>query len=131
MERQITKLKSLFPIIMIVFFLLIIANSCYYDNEEYLYPNPTNCDTTNVTYAATVAPILATSCNSCHSSSSPSAGIITDNYNGLQVVINNGKFRGAINHLSGYSPMPKGGSKLNSCDLTKINTWLDAGAPNN
>lgn len=110
---------------------IIITNSCYYDSEEYLYPNPTSCDTTSVTYSLTVAPILANNCNACHNSSAPTAGIITDSYDGLQPIIANGSFRGAINHVSPWSPMPKGGNKLNSCDLAKIDAWLNAGAPNN
>jgi hypothetical protein len=27
--------------------------------------------------------------------------------------------------------MPKGGSQLPACELTKIRIWVDAGAPNN
>jgi len=106
-------------------------SSCYYDNEEELYPNPTSCDTTNITYSGTVVPILQNSCYSCHNSVNQQGGIVLDNYNDLQTIVNNGSFRGAINHLNGYSPMPKGGEKLNDCNLTLINKWLDDGAPNN
>jgi len=107
------------------------TTSCYIDKEDELYPDAPNCDITNVTYSQTVTPILQNNCNGCHNAVSQSGGIITDNYADLQTIINNGKFRGSINHLSGYSPMPKGAGKLSSCDLQKINKWLDAGAPNN
>jgi cytochrome c5 len=131
MERLIIKPKSFLPLALIIFVIVLISNSCYYDNEEYVYPNPTACDTTNVTYSLKVAPILAANCNACHSAVAPTAGIITDSYAGLQPVVANGKFRGAINHLPGFSPMPQGGNKLSPCDLAKIDAWLNAGAPNN
>jgi hypothetical protein len=108
--------------------------SCYYDNEEYLYSGgggPAGCDTTNVTYSNTVATLLANNCNGCHNSGFASAGIITSNHNDLMAIVNDGSFWGSINHQSGYSPMPKNGSKLSGCNLLKIRKWLDDGALNN
>ncbi len=131
MERPIIKPNTFSPLALILFVIVLIGSSCYYDNEEYVYPNPTACDTTNATYSLTVAPIMAANCNGCHSSNAPSAGIITDSYAGLQPIIADGKFRGAINHLPGFSSMPQGGNKLSTCDLAKIDAWLNAGAPNN
>lgn len=131
MAHPTTKFRNLFVLVIISTFGLWSITSCYYDNEEYLYPNPTACDTTNITYSVTVAPILEVNCNTCHNSVNQQGGIITDNYDDLLGAISNGNFRGAINHLDGYSPMPQGGEKLNECDLTLINFWLDNGAPNN
>ena len=131
MVHQIIKFRNLFVLAIISTFGLWSITSCYYDNEEYLYPNPPSCDTTNITYSGTVVPILEVNCYTCHNSVNQQGGIVVDNYDDLQVVINNGTFRGAINHLDGYSPMPQGGEKLNECDLTQINFWLDNGAPNN
>jgi hypothetical protein len=114
--------------------LLFIVTSCYYDNEEYLYPGNggiIGCDTTNVTYSGTVAPILATNCNNCHQPSFPSGGVVVNNYTDLMTVVNNGRFWGSINHESGYSAMPQGGSKLSDCNLKKIRKWIDDGAVNN
>lgn len=131
MEHPIIKSKNRIVLAIFSLFLVFSTSSCYYDNEEELYPNPVACDTTNVTYSGTVTPILSENCNSCHGSTSPSAGVITDNYADLQTIVENGKFVGAINHLDGYSPMPKGGNKLSDCNLAKIEKWLDSGAPNN
>lgn len=131
MEHQIIKFRNLVVMAVIGILGMWSLNSCYYDNEEDLYPNPVTCDTTNITYSGTVAPILQNNCYSCHNSVNQQGGIVVDNYNDLQTVVNNGRFRGAINHLNGYSPMPQGGGMLNDCDLTKINMWLDNGAPNN
>lgn len=119
------------PYIASVFTLAVILTigGCYYDNEEDLYPGKGGCDTTNVTYSASVAPIFAGYCNSCHSGSSPSGNIVTDNYNSVKT--NMSRIRGSINHLPGYSLMPKDSGKLPDCDLAKIDIWIRQGMPNN
>jgi len=131
MEHQITKHKSRILFILFIAFAGWTLSSCYYDNVEELYPNPPTCDTTNITYSGTVAPVMAAYCNSCHSTTSASGGIITDNYNDLKSAVDGGRFWGAINHEPGYSSMPQGGEKLNECTLTKIDIWILDGAPNN
>lgn len=131
MVHQTIKFRNIFVAAIIGVFGLWSLNSCYYDNEEELYPNPVECDTTNISYSGTVVPILENNCYSCHNTVNQQGGIVVDNYDDLRVVIDNGRFRGSINHLDGYSPMPQGGEKLNECNLTKINMWLDNGAPNN
>lgn len=124
--------KSFQGLLLISILILSISlNSCYYDNEEELYPEGYACDTTNITYATVVAPILTDYCIGCHSGNAPSAGITLDNYTDLQTVINSGQFRGSINHESNFSAMPKNSPKLSDCNLAKINKWLDSGAPNN
>jgi hypothetical protein len=109
----------------------IIPGGCYYDNEEDLYPNAPECDTLNITYEATIAPIMANSCNTCHSGSAPSGGIKTDSYTDLSAIASNGRLWGAVSHAQGYSPMPKDQAKLSECDLTKIEKWISSGLPEN
>lgn len=106
------------------------STGCYYDKEEWLYPN-TSCDTTAITYSTKVLPIITSSCYSCHAGNTPSGGVRLDSYNALNTYVQNGKFWGAVSHASGYSPMPKNASKLSDCQLTIIRKWLDDGAPNN
>lgn len=121
-----TTLKLLF-----ILSLVVIVKSCYYDVEEELYPCAAS---DNVTYSSNIVAILSSNCYSCHSSAAaPSlgSGIVLDSYADLKVKVDDGKFACAVNHESGCSPMPKGGSKLSSCLLTEINTWLSEGAPNN
>ncbi|MHC1775063.1 MAG: hypothetical protein AB9834_06560 [Lentimicrobium sp.] len=110
-----------------------MVTSCYYDNEEYLYPELPGgqCDTTGITYSGFVAPLMASNCNSCHSEASPSGNVITSTYAGLKTAVNSGVFRKAINHESGASAMPQGGNKLPSCELLKIDAWINQGAPQN
>lgn len=130
-HRTIKHSKTL---ILFTGFLILSAlflGSCYYDNEEDLYPNIPPCDTANVKYSETVAPVMANHCNGCHGGSFPAAGIRTDTYEGLSVVAANGRLWGSINHQQGFSFMPKDAPKLSACDLAKIRMWLDEGYPDN
>lgn len=127
MEHQKTKFTRLFLFLVILGFI----SSCYYDKEEELYPQGTSCDTLNVTYSGTISNIMVNNCNGCHNSISPSAGIVTDNYDDLKVYVDNGRFWGAVSHAQGFSPMPQNAPKLSDCNLEKIKKWLDDGAPNN
>ena len=109
----------------------VTFSSCYNDKEAYLYPFGSGCDSTNVTYSQSIAPIMSSYCNNCHSTALASGGVVTDNYAGLNTVALNGKLSAGVNWAAGFSTMPKGGSKLSVCDLAKINKWITDGAPNN
>lgn len=122
-----TKQINIFLFIIIT--LAFLVSGCYYDNEEELYPGSTDCDTSNVTYSQSLAPVFAANCNTCHSGNSPSGNIRTDSYTSVKTNIS--RIRGAVNHESGYSPMPQDGGKLSDCDLTKIDTWIKQGMPEN
>lgn len=133
MKHHSLKRKS-FRLLIPLFALLTgsaILSSCYYDNEEYLYPTigQSKCDTLSVTYNANIAPILASICNGCHNSLTPGGNIITDNHPDLVTNIN--KIWLSINHFPGAEAMPKGGGKLSDCDIAKIKRWRTLGMPNN
>ena len=104
--------------------------SCYYDNEEALYPalNST-CDTTNVTYNGTIVPILNNSCLTCHSNPSTGGSILLTSY--AEVVASAPRITGSIKQLSGFSAMPKNSSKIKSCSITQWDIWVKKGMPNN
>lgn len=89
------------------------------------------CDTSNVTYSSSIAPLMQNSCVGCHNSTSLGGGVNLSSYGGVQTVALNGRLSGSVNHLSGYKAMPQGGNKLSGCNLAKIRIWIDAGAPNN
>jgi hypothetical protein len=88
------------------------------------------CDSTNVSFTQSIFPIINTYCAGCHLASSGNGTILTD-YNNILNSVNSGKFLGSIEHNSGYSPMPKNGTKLSECKIAKIKNWINAGAPNN
>jgi hypothetical protein len=112
---------------------LIILYSCYYDNMEYLYPDlNSTCDTSQVTFNGTISVMLQNNCLSCHSNSSAATfggGIRLQNYS--DVSASGDRVRGAINHESGYSAMPKNGGTLDACSIQQFDIWLAAGKPEN
>lgn len=118
------------------FVLFLVTSSCYYDSEEYLFGVPGgNCaDTTVVTYAGGVQPILSQYCYSCHSNASAASmggSVKLQDYADVKTVASNGKLLGTVSHASGFSPMPKGGNKMNNCYIVVIKKWIAAGALNN
>ena len=109
---------------------LCLIPSCYYDNVEDLYPfEACACDTANVTYSQTIAPIMSANCNACHNSANPNGNppVITADSAGLIVVAKNTKLWNAVDHVNGGSrDMPQNANKLSDCDLAKINVWITA-----
>jgi hypothetical protein len=89
------------------------------------------CDSNNYTFAASVKPVFDQNCRGCHNTASPSGGIALDSHAGVQAAVTGGRLLGAINHQPGYSPMPKGGGKLSTCQIRQIEKWVTAGAQNN
>ena len=89
------------------------------------------CDTVNVTYSASVLPVLKTYCVGCHSAVSPSAGIDLSTYAKVKIYATNGQFVGSITHSAGYKPMPSSTSKLGTCEINQIKAWVTKGMLNN
>lgn len=123
MKRIIISLASL--TIFMFFFV-----SCYYDNEEALYPSLSNsCDTSNVTYSGTIAPLLSNNCYSCHSNANSAFGGNIHLQDIADVITNSSKIVVSIKR-TGSKPMPPSG-KLNSCAISQFDIWVRNGMPNN
>ena len=125
-------MKRYFLLAAIALFIIAFFNSCYNDKEDYLYPTRPNqqsgtCDTTNITYALTIKPILDNYCNGCHNSGS----VNFSSYSGLSSYLgsNSAKFQNNINYTTSQNMPPSG--KLNDCYLNHIRIWIAAGYPNN
>ncbi|MBN1789518.1 MAG: hypothetical protein JW830_03405 [Bacteroidales bacterium] len=122
----------LFPVLVIC--VIMLAPACYYDSEEYLYPQLGNpCDTSNVTFGLSVQPLLQSYCYGCHSNSNSSLGgnIRLEDYADVKIHADDGSLYGSISHSGGFSPMPMGAAKLQDCNLALVQKWIDTGAPNN
>jgi hypothetical protein len=128
-------MRNLSTSILTVMFIIGFVWSCYYDSEEYLYPQLANqCDTINVTFSASIKPILEENCNSCHGNSTAASfggNIKLENHADVKVQADNHKLLGSVARENGYSPMPMGTAKLEDCKITNIRIWVNAGAPNN
>ncbi|MGB1206794.1 MAG: hypothetical protein ACPG5B_14185 [Chitinophagales bacterium] len=116
-------------------FILIASQSCYYDVEETLYPTDGNsCDTTAVSFSASIVNIMETSCYACHSDiAAPLAGgsIFLEGYDNLLAVVNADKLLCSMEHTGNCSTMPPNSSPINSCDIDKVRAWINSGSPNN
>jgi hypothetical protein len=126
-------MKRFYFLFAFVFIILLLVVSCYYDNEERLYPSPdSSCDTTNVTFSGTIAPILSNNCLSCHSNTTAASsgnGIRLENYADVQSRAT--AVAGSIKQTGTYSPMPKNGGKLKACLIKQFDIWVRKGALNN
>jgi hypothetical protein len=122
-------MKKLF----IIVFVAILAYSCYWENEETLYPiTDKECDTTQITFTADIAPMLATYCYSCHSNlNAPSFGsnIKLEDYDDVSSF--SATILSSIRHEQGFQPMPKGGTQLNECYILSFEAWTNNGKPVN
>lgn len=107
--------------------LLLGTNGCYYDNEAELYPS-TYCDTTLVTYATKVVPIIQANCATpgCHVNGGQGSGDFT-NYAGVKAKVDNGEFQADVFVNKTMPPS----SSMSSCDIQVLKIWVDHGAPNN
>lgn len=113
--------------------IIFTLSSCYYDIEEELYPNSASntCETTNLSYSQDIDPILRSACYSCHGFGIGLGNVTLEGFSNLQAYINDGSLIGSVDHGQGFSPMPKGGTKLSDCSINKIKVWVNTGASNN
>ena len=113
-------------IVGLAFLAGFFLSSCYYDNEEELYPTET-CDLTEITFNQDIKPIIENNCalSGCHV---PGTGRVDyTRFQGLQIAVNDGRIKQrAVVQRS----MPPGGP-LNGCEIKKIEKWLANGALNN
>jgi hypothetical protein len=120
---------------LILAFIIFSFSKCYYYKEEVLNPVLANsCDTTNITYSGKVVPIFATNCLSCHGNAAVAGGdgggIKLEDFPDLKANLN--RAYGAMSHLPGFFPMPKGmSSTIDPCQIKIVRIWKDAGALNN
>ncbi len=106
----------------------VLVWSCKHEPDEIAGPEPPVpelCDTLNITYPGDVYPIFDQYCIFCHGGAIPEGGIDLTNYDDVAILAQNGQLMGAINHESGYSPMPKDGNKLSFCLIRTIGIWVN------
>jgi hypothetical protein len=126
--------RTLISLALILILILTVV-SCYYDNEEALYPQlSTSCDTTNVTYSVTIVSIMSNNCYSCHSNKKASSygnNIRLETYADLTANID--RVMGAVKHAKGFSPMPNpdSGNKIKDCSITQLEIWVRDDMQNN
>lgn len=125
-------MKRLFISVTTISLFSLFFVSCYYDNEEALYPAlNTACDTTNITFSGTIVTILSNNCYSCHSNINAALygnDIHLENY--ADVTAMAVAMQAAIKH-TGPFPMPKNGGMLKVCSIAQFDIWVRNGMLNN
>ena len=105
---------------------ILLLQSCYYDNEAYLYGGGTVCTDTTSSYTVRLAPILNNNCVSCHGAGeSPDLSTFTD--------VNTWKEEIVCRIVEGETcslgaPMPPSGG-LSTCDKEAFTRWEQNGYP--
>lgn len=91
------------------------------------------CDSTEFKYSTSIKTIMETNClgSGCHNSTDKSAGYDLSAYTGVENCATSGALVSSVIQDGNTSFMPKNGAKLGNCDITKIQKWVAAGAPNN
>lgn len=111
-------------------YILSLLPACVSNVEEELYP-PDTCDTSQVTYSLTIAPIIEQNCFACHGGEATISGIPLEGYDNLKTMVDAGRLVGAVRHLDGFSAMPQDAPALPECMLLQIEKWVNDGAPDN
>jgi hypothetical protein len=112
---------------ILYWFIITTFQSCSNDNFEEYYTS--SCDTLNVTYSVTIAPVIDRNCLGCHFAGN-STGVDLETYSDVKDAADNDALLGALKHLEGYTPMPLNG-KLDDCTIQKIEIWIKNGTLNN
>jgi hypothetical protein len=121
-------MKQRIFIFQILFLLsMAVLSSCYYDNEEELYPNGSNCDVSNIDYQTVIKPIFETKCatSGCHVSGTGRKNLSTDQ--GIQDIVNDGRLEERVLIRKDMPPS----QPLSSCEIAYLKEWLKNGAPIN
>ena len=101
------------------------------DDEEEMEEMEETCETENLTYTNDISIIMNSTCaanTACHVADA-TATFSLANFADVTTAVSFGSISGAINQLDGFSPMPRGGDKLDDCTIAMIDQWLDDGAP--
>ncbi len=101
-------MKSVFAMVGPLIISVVFLQSCTYD-KEMLLPASNSADTVNVSFAASIEPLLRANCFSCHGNGSNLGNVSLDTYDDVKAVAVSGRLLGTISHSAGFVPMPARG----------------------
>lgn len=121
------QVKLYIRFIAIMFMMAGISMSCTFYNEKDYFG--IECQTEGMTYDSLT--YVFGICSECHSDAfTYRTGIEMDTYESVVKSINTGLVMPAIKHEGAYL-MPYNLSKLPDCDISKIESWINDGMPEN
>lgn len=117
---------NLLPTLLFISFISISIYGCKDDEEPQKTP-ATTTDTTKVDiirYSDNIKTLLDSNCNQpyCHSNGASIGSLAS--YEDAKAFVAVGRIKGAINHETGFSAMPKNGDKLSEANIARIETWI-------
>ncbi|HBH05689.1 MAG TPA: hypothetical protein DDX92_03705 [Flavobacteriales bacterium] len=114
------KVYHLLSIVIIVAYF----SSCYYDIEEELYPEP-SCNLENLSYDGEIKVLIDMSCatSGCHVENT--GRVPMTNYDEVKALVDDGRLR---TRAIERQDMPPTGP-LPACEMTQLDMWISAGAP--
>ena len=86
------------------------------------------CDTTTVTFAGQIWPMMESYCTGCHSASAPGGGIVIADITDMVSLAENGSLMGSTRWETGYAKMPTN-QQLSECSIKVLQKWIDDGFP--
>lgn len=106
--------------------LMMFLVSCGKDDDD-----PIDCTGLTPTYTHDVKAILDASCalSGCHDAVTAQNGINLSAYGPASSVSQETRFVAVIQHRSGFTPMPFGGSKLPDETIQTLVCWVENGSP--
>jgi hypothetical protein len=127
MKLKSNSIKLVLFSVLTAFSIFII--SCEKD-EIVKVPIPTgNCDTTIITFATNIEPVIKERCEGCHSNSTQLAGVNLEGYENIKSHALDGSLVSSIEGtMSGY--FYKAGDTTASCKFLQLKAWINKGAPN-
>jgi len=123
-------MKPVFAMAAPLISLVALLQSCTYD-KEMLIPAQSCADTVNVSFAASIQPLLRASCFSCHGNGSSEGSVSLDSYDDVKALAASGRLLGSISHSAGFDAMPLGADKLDDSSIDAVRIWIDEGTRNN
>jgi hypothetical protein len=114
--------------------IVVTFTACKKENEENLINQqggPVACDTVDMKYTVDILPILVNRCYECHGNGLSQNGVNFDTYDNVKRKVDDNELINVIKHTAGYPAMPFGKPMLPSCEINKIQAWINEGAPNN
>ena len=117
--------------------ILILVSTCYYDSQEYLFPQiNTGCDSTGTIPYARVDSVIKANCLNCHDGPSSGSGIDLTDYTivhsyATTIIKGTPVLQGDIRRMvPDFNPMPKDAA-LDICGIRIIELWIEQGAQQN
>jgi hypothetical protein len=134
----LNRTNNIMKIVIIIFttlIIIILASTCYYDSQEFLFPQiSTHCDSTGTIPYARVDSVLKANCMTCHDGPSSSSTIDLTTYTQVHyyaTTLKNGTsiLQGSIRGMTGFNAMPLPPSPLlDICGIRIIEIWIEQGA---